>query len=190
MHYQRRLDGLISVTIDSNVWNLFHRLGLSLANELPPERFKLFIPREVEIEIEAIPDRPDKANLIRYIRTQIVEGPVKTAAVFGFARQADGPERRGGFGFGTFQGENEREYYAAVRSQLVGKSVKNSQLSNNEADAALGANSLSSVVLTYDVARGPLKFAREHGGKVLDMKMFEGSGMTLADYVVACHELP
>jgi hypothetical protein len=140
LHYQRRNDGTIAVTIDSNVWNLFHDLGLRLVLALPPERFRLFVPREIEIEIAVIPDRPNKADLKEYIRTQVVESNVRTTAVFGFAHQGDGPQRRGGFGFGTFQSEQERQFYGAIREQyLLHKPLTRSQLSRNEADAALGA---------------------------------------------------
>lgn len=191
MHYQRRSDGMIAVTVDSNVWNLFHDLDLCLVLELPPEKFRLYIPREVEIEIAAIPARKDKADLKQYIRAQIIECDIQTTAVFGFAHQGEGPQRHGGFGFGTFQSENERQFYDAVRDRfLIGKSSTKSLLTKNEADAVLGASSLSSVVLTLDLKPGPLKFAQDNGGKVLDMRPFCASRISLADFITACHEVP
>lgn len=184
IRYQRRADGLIAVTIDSNVWNLFYDLDLDLSRELPASKFKIFIPREVEIEIHPLVGREDKKGLVNYIVQQISGSGIKTTAVFGFARQGEGPQRHGGFGFGTFQSENEREFYALVsRQYLVGKSRRGSQLTENEADAALGAASFSSVVLTCDTKAGPLKFACENGGKVLYMAPFRQSSKSLADYV-------
>jgi hypothetical protein len=61
--YRTRTHGRIAVTIDSNVWDLFHRLDLRLSTELPNNRFLLFIPREIEIEIVAIPAHHDKEAL-------------------------------------------------------------------------------------------------------------------------------
>jgi hypothetical protein len=190
MHYQRRPDGFVAVTIDSNVWNLFFDLRLDLTTELPPDCFKLFIPREVEIELAAIPDRADKMALKDYIRVQVDAGNVQTQYVFGFAHDGHGPQRYGGFDIGTWQSETEREFYDLIRDQyLLGKKATNSELFQNEGDAALGANSFSSIVLTCDFKPGPLRVALENGGKVLDMRSFQ-VGMVLADYVMACHHAP
>lgn len=191
MLYQRRPDGLIAVTIDSNVWNLFFDFRLDLATELPSDQFKLFIPREVEIELAAIPDRPDKAALKEYVRGQVAASDVHTQWVFGFAHDGDGPQRYGGFDVGTWQSESERKFYELIRDQyLLGKKATNSQLFRNEGDAALGANSFSSIVLTLDLKPGPLRVALDNGGKVLDMRRFRELGMTLAAYVTACHHAP
>jgi hypothetical protein len=188
MRYQRREDGLIAVTIDSNVWNLFYELGLDLVTELPPDRFRLFIPREVEIELAAIPGRQDKLSLKDYIHAQMAKGDVQTTAIAGFACH-EGPQRYGGFGFGTFASDTWREFYDLVREPyLLGKGATNSQLTRNEADAALGATSFSSVVLTCDLKPGPLRVALENGGKVLDMRHFRESGKALPDIVTVCYE--
>lgn len=191
MHYQRRSDGLIAVMVDSNVWNLFHALDLCLALELPPEKFRLYIPREVEIEIAPLSAREDKADLHQYIRAQIIKCDIPTTAVFGVAHQGEGPQRHGGFGFGTFQSECERQFYDLVRDRfLIGKSSRKGILTGNEADSALGAASFSSVVLTCDLKPGPLKFAQDNGGKVLDMKPFCASRISLAEFIAAYHEVP
>ncbi|WP_415540118.1 hypothetical protein [Gluconobacter oxydans] len=187
--YQSRLDGLIAVTIDSNVWNLLFDLKLDLAAELPSGRFKLFIPREVEIELAAIPERTDKQALKYYIRTQIAAARVQTQWVFGFALDGDGPQRCGGFDIGTWQSETERKFYDLIRERyLLGKTATNSQLTRNEGDAALGANSFSSVVLTLDLKPGPLTVAQENGGKILDMRPFREAGIGLASYVIAYYD--
>ncbi len=188
MPYTARPDGRVAVTIDSNVWDQFFALGFDLAAELPVTRFALFVPREIEIEIAAIPDRPDKVALKAYIREQMRDASVKVSAVFGFTTQT-GPQRRGGFGFGTFQSEDARAFYAAIREPfLIGKPTRNSQLSHNEGDAALGAASLASVVLTRDLKKaGPLRVARDHGGKLIDMTTFDRAGPSLASLIDTCH---
>ncbi|GLI98803.1 MULTISPECIES: hypothetical protein [unclassified Sphingobium] len=188
MPYTARADGRVAVTIDSNVWDQFFALGFDLAAELPVTRFALFVPREIEIEIAAIPDRPDKVALKAYIREQMRDASVKVSAVFGFTTQK-GPQRRGGFGFGTFQSEDARAFYAAIREPfLIGKPTRNSQLSHNEGDAALGAASLASVVLTRDLKKaGPLRVARDHGGKLIDMTTFDRAGPSLASLIDTCH---
>ncbi len=185
MPYTARPNGRVAVTIDSNVWNQFFVLGFDLAVELPATRFALFLPRE--IEIAAIPDRPNKVALKAYIREQMRDASVRVSAVFGFTTQT-GPQRRGGFGFGTFQSEDARAFYAAIQEPfLIEKPTRNSQLSHNEGDAALGAASLTSVVLTRDLRKaGPLRVARDHGGKLVDMTKFDRAGPSLASLIDAC----
>jgi hypothetical protein len=190
MPYLRRTDSQIAVTIDSNVWNLFHTLDVRLSEVLPNSRFLLFIPREIEIETVAIPD--SKPDLKAYISYQMQDAGVTVTAIFGFAHEGGGPERHGGFGFGTFQSEDARAYYATVRMpHLLGKGGRNSGLTDNEGDAALGAESLSSVVLTRDLKKaGPLLVALEHGGKVFDMRPYEQAIGTLADDIARYHYAP
>lgn len=189
MPYQSRTDGRIAVTIDSNVWNQLHQLGIDLTAELPASRFVIFVPREIEIELAAIPDRTDKTALKEYVHRQMQAAGVRVSAIFGFAT-GDGPQRRGGFGFGTFQSHDARTYYAAIKSRfLIGKPQRGSRLSHNEADAALGAASLSSVVLTRDMQKaGPLREAIAHGGKIVDMTIYVASGPSLATLIEICHD--
>lgn len=89
MPYLRRADGRIAVTIDSNVWDVFARLGLRLSVELPANRFLIFIPRQVEIELASVP--ASKPDLKAYIERQITDGPVSVTSTFGFARGDGGP---------------------------------------------------------------------------------------------------
>ncbi len=158
---------------------------------MQPVRFKLFFPREVEIELAAIPDCADKTALKEYIRAQVAAGDVRTQWVFGLAHEGDGPQRYGGLDIGAWQSETERKFYDLIRDQyLLGKKATNSQLFKNEGDAALGANSFSSIVLTLDLKPGPLRVALENGGKLLDMRRFGELARTLADYVTAYHHAP
>ena len=174
--------------LDSNVWNFLFDRKIDLAVELPLDEFAIFITREVEIEGLAIPDNALKAALKDYIARAIAACDIKTTSVFGFATDGPGPQRVGGFDQGTFQSQTEREFYDAIRGQyLLGKSEKNSKLTDNEADAAVAAQSFFSIVLTCEGPSkpGPLRFAAEHGGKVLYLAAFDQSGMTLKEYVTA-----
>ena len=165
----------ISVLIDSNAWNFLFDRNIDLSCELPREDFALFITREVEIEIGAIPDdgkdRSDKRPLKRYIYESIAQNQVTTTATFGFseANPADGPATYAGFGQGTFQSEKERDWYAReqIKSYFLGKSKKGSGLSANQADTAVSAASFDCVVLTCDKKKGPIAEAKEAGGWIV-----------------------
>jgi nitrous oxide reductase accessory protein NosL len=94
----------------------------------------------------------------------------------------------GGFGQGTWQSQTEREFYDAIRARyLLGKPETNSQLIKNEGDAAVAAQSFFSIALTCEKPgkSGPLRFAAEHGGKVLYFAAFDQSRMTLKEYITA-----
>jgi hypothetical protein len=165
----------------------FHR-NIDLAAELPSDEFAIFITREVEIERLAIPDNKSTAALRNYIDLTIARCGIRTTSVFGFATDGPGPQRVGGLDQGTWQSQTEREFYDAVRARyLLGKPETNSQLTQNEADAAVAAQSFFSIALTCENPgkSGPLRFATEHGGKVLYLAAFDQSGMTLKDYVTA-----
>ena len=67
---------------------------------------------------------------------------------------------------------------------------KGSELTDNEADAAVAVQSFSSVVLTCEKpnTNGPLRVAAELGGKVLYLRNFDQSGLSLQEYIAKCHE--
>ncbi|HZZ25569.1 MAG TPA: hypothetical protein VFE60_24780 [Roseiarcus sp.] len=187
--YTKRDDGLIAVTLDNNVWDFLFAKKMDLAAELPSDEFVISITREVEIESMAIPpDTEYRTKLKDYIARTIDRCDIRTTSVFGFAGGGPGPERVGGFGQGTWQSPTEREFYDAIREQyLLGRRETNSQLTQNEADAAVAATSFSSIVLTCDSKRGPLRFAAEHGGKVLFLREVDLGGTTLKASIVALH---
>lgn len=166
---------------------------VALATELPSDRFKLFLPREIEIETHSIPNAADKVQLRDYIAPQVHEAEIATTYTLGFANIRGGPERCGGFGLGTFRSDEEISYYNAIRERyLIGKPGRGSGLSKNEGDAALGAASLGSVVLTCDLHKpGPiLEAIKHHGGKVVDMSNFCASGVPLASLIEAAYAAP
>ena len=192
-NYTKRPDGKIAVTLDNNVWDFLFQRNIDLALELPLDEFAIFITREVEIEGLAIPEKPSKAALKDYISRTISDSDIRTTSVFGFASDGPGPRRVGGFGHGTFQSQTEREFYAAISEQyLLGKSKTKSQLTKNEGDAAVAAQSFFSIALTCEGPdkSGPLRFAAEHGGKVLYLGEFDQSGLTLKEYIEAFYQQP
>jgi hypothetical protein len=184
--YTKRSDGKIAITLDNNVWNFLFDRNIDLATELPPGGFAIFITREVEIEKNAIPEKEATIALKRYISRTVASASIQTTRVFGFARVEPGPERYGGFDVGVWQSPTETEFYAAIRERfLMGKSQKKSQLSDNEGDAAVAAKSFSSIAITCEAPGkpGPLRFAAEHGGKVLYLDTFDGRGLTLRQFI-------
>ena len=188
--YTRRSDGVISVTLDNNVWDFLFLKKINLSQELPAGEFEIFITREVEIEGLAIPDTASKVPLKEYIDTTIASCNIRTTSVFGFAAPGSVPQRAGGFGQGTWQSQTEREFYDAIKLKyLIGKKETNSKLTKNEGDAAVAAQSFFSVALTCENPKkpGPLRFASEHGGKVLYLPDFEGGCLTLKEYVATFH---
>jgi len=186
--YKKRDDGLIAVTLDNNVWDFLYTRKIDLAAELPPDEFAIFITREVEMESMAIPDTASKAMLKEYISQTIVRCRIKTTAVFGFATDGPGPQRVEGWDQGTWQSQTEREFYDTIRPlYLVGRGQTNSQLTKNEADAAVAAQSFFSVALTCDKKPGPLRFAAEHGGKVLYLTDIDLSRRPLKAHISDFH---
>jgi hypothetical protein len=188
--YTRRSDGLIAITLDNNVWDFLFARKIDLGAELPSDEFVVFITREVEIESMAIPDTESKTTLKDYIGRTIAHCGIKTTTVFGFATDGPSPQRVGGFDQGTWQSQTERKFYDAIRQQyLFGRRGTNSQLTRNEADAAVAAQSFSSIALTCENPRkpGPLRFAAEHGGKVLYLPDVDRSGLTVKTYIAAFH---
>jgi hypothetical protein len=189
--YTRRTDGKIAVTLDNNVWDFLFRRSIDLLVELPSNLFFISITREVEIERMAIPDNVDKAPLRDYISRTINSCNIKTTSVFGFSVPGISPQRVGGWGSGTWQSRIEREFYDAIRPlYLIGKRETNSKLTENEGDAAVAAASFSSIALTCErrLKEGPIRFAAEHGGKVLYLIDYDRRGLSLKECIIGLHE--
>lgn len=192
----------IPVIIDSCAWNYLFEHGIDLASELPREKFVLFMPREVEIEIGCIPDdgkdgegknSVDKRLLKAYIRNSIEANRVHTTSVFGFASlEPDGSlskiQTYGGFNQGTFQSDDDRTWYASksLRQHFPCNRIQNSGLGKNQTDASLAVRSFDSIVLTNERKgkSGPLSIAVEQGGHVVYLRdEVETSGFSLRDYL-------
>lgn len=167
--YEPRPDGRVSVSLDNNIWDwLFDRQdSFRLSEELPSGRFALVIPREVEIEHQAIPvHKPGKLEKRAFIAETIRSCSIRTVGYFGFAAPPGVVNRCLGFDCGTWMSELERARTQAMRHFLESKE-RPTGLVGNETDLRLAVLAFSSVVLTRDSEPGPLQFARQRGGKVL-----------------------
>lgn len=181
--YTRRRDHKIAVTLDSNAWNILFDNAVDLVAEFPADQFALFVPREVEIEAEAI----RKPELMAFIRESINRANVVTTATLGFDT-GERPQRVAPMGFGTFQSATEAEIYRELRFYLRVKHM-GSGLHKNEGDAAVAVASFFSVVLTAERRnkKGPLNFAFQNGGKILYLEQPTYAVGSLREKVLACY---
>lgn len=129
----------VHIYIDSCAWNFLFRFGADLLAEFPPDSYQLHMTREVEIEVEGIPetgkDWTDNRPLKQYIAANIARSNVATTGTFGFQTyELDGTRSKVqvyvGFGQGNFQSDQERAYYASpeIKAQILGKPKKGSGL--------------------------------------------------------------
>jgi hypothetical protein len=193
----------LPVIIDCCAWNYLFDCQVDLTDVFPRDEYAIFITREVEIELRAIPDKgkdgTDKRALKSYIAESIKAHRVRTSSIFGFASlEPDGSlsevQVYGGFGQGTFQSQADRSWYSSgdVRRFLDDKRKKNSGLIDNQADASLAVRSFDSLVLTneFKSTRGPLHLASEHGGRVIYIEDVEQSGLSLKEYIASVKKPP
>lgn len=171
---------------------------MDLSDVFPSPEYALYITREVEIELEAIPDVDkdgvEKAGLKNYIKNSLEKSHVVTTSVFGFASvEPDGSLSKvqvfGGFDQGAFQSQEDRRWYQSdeVRGLLEGKSKRTSGLTRNQADASLAVRSFGSIIVTNEsrATNGPLRLAANQGGAVVYLHEAEQSGLSLPAYIAA-----
>jgi hypothetical protein len=182
------------IYIDSCAWNYLYDNAVDLGLELPLNQFTIYITREVEIELFAIPDigvdGKDKRALKKYINQNINRLPVKTSYVFGFRTfeldNTPSPiQVYGGFNTGTFQSGEERSFYANPEiEQQTNKSKKTkSGLNQNQADASLATNERQDT-------SGPLRSALSLGGKVVYLEaQVKPSGLTIGEYLESLNDI-
>lgn len=172
---------MISVFIDSNAWNILFEQGIDLTTELPANEFVIYITREVEVEILAIPET--KADLKRFILETLERRQVVTTANFGFAEA--GPTSAP-LGHATFQSVHDREWYAQPENgrHILNKAVRPTGLGKNQVDASLAVRSGNSIILTNDARGGPLADAARQGGNVRSLAMFDRMRISLRDYIL------
>lgn len=178
-----RHDGKIAVMFDNNMWDWLccHRATFHLASELSREQFALYIPREVEIEHLAIPMR--KGELRRFIGETIEACNIETTAYFGFASPPGSVQRHGGFGFGTFIPDKPVRRLEELRHHIRG--LRPSGLAANESDVVLANHAFACVVVTRDSKDGPLRDAKNLGGKVLYVEDRHSTSGNLRSEIVA-----
>lgn len=155
----------VPVFLDGNVWNYVFDHGLDLDIELPPDRFFIALTRESEMELLAVPE--GKSGLKAFIQRAISERPIPVDSWFGWSVESLPPDehRNGGFGVGRWPSHAEVEFYRDLQNQIR-KTKKRSKLFTNEGDVALASRSSHSLVLSLDAKAGPLRIAKQLGGKV------------------------
>ena len=189
----------VHIYIDSCAWNFLFHADVDLRSELPPELYQLHMTREVEIEVAAIRDTgktgTDNRALKSYIEASIDRSDVTTTGTFGFQtyESDETPSKVQvyvGFGQGTFQSDQERDYYALpeVKAQILGKQKTGSGLSANEADASLAVQANNAIVLTDESpdTPGPLKLAASKGAKIVYLRaQVAPSGLSLGAFLAS-----
>ena len=177
---------VINVFIDSNIWNFLFDRQIDLAVALPSAKFRLYIPREVELEVGAIV-RPEKAELKAFIEATIAKCDIQTDRLFGFPDESlpPGEQRIGGLGEGRWVSPEEAAFIAPYTAAMrTAKKRPTTPLYPKEADILLAARASHSVVLSLDDKRGPIRDAYEQGGMVVFLTDFENSGLSLGDFIL------
>ena len=176
---------LHSVFIDNCAWDVFFDAGLDLRRELPPDVFGLWITREAEFEL--VPLAAKRPDLKAYIDRTVSDCGVRVHSYFGFYQDEHGPDeqRIGGFDVGWWITQPETDFIVSQRSKFGATKKPSTRLVKNEADIALAAVSLHSIVLTLDQKKGPLRDALNLGGRVVLLNDFPASGQSLRAFIEA-----
>lgn len=161
------------IFLDHNVWDQLFIRNVDLDIHFPKNEYSLYVTRQGIFEVVQTPDT--KAELKNYINTYI-KSTVQEDSLFGFGNSnlPSNEQRTGGF-MGRFSSTDENE----IRSKLAckygsTKKRKSTQiLYLQEADIELASRSINHVVITLDVKAGPLKDAKELGGKVVFINLSE-----------------
>ena len=169
-----------SLYIDSNVWNLLYDWEINLRKEFPKDKYELMIVGEQQLENKAIVHNDGLAS---YVEKYMVIWDVKVDRYFGFfdERHNEDDQRVGGFSNGRYIQDDESDFIEKYSGSLKNKK-KRSGLYRNEADLSLAARSVHSIVLTFDTKKGPLKWAKDQGHKIIDLNGFDRSS-SLSSFV-------
>ncbi len=172
---------LISVYVDSNVWDLLFERQIDLATELPRDRYCICITREAEFEIPLMP--PEKRA---FVEAMVAKCVIITDTFFGFNDESlpATEQRIAGLDQGRWASPEELAFIAQQRTPLRDR-VRPSRLYDGEADLSLAARSFHSVVLSLDKKRGPINKAYKQGGKVVFLTDFEKSGLSFREFISA-----
>jgi hypothetical protein len=177
---------VINIYIDNNIWDFLFARQIDLADALPSNRFCLYIPREVEFEVRAIPTvLPEKAELKAFIEATIAKCDIRTDTLFGFNDDSLPPDeqRVGGFDRGRWASSEEMAF-RAQQALNTARKKRPSKLHPDEADISLAACAFHSVVLSLDDKPGPIRDASAQGGKVVFLTGFVNSGLSLSDFIL------
>ncbi|QEE46132.1 hypothetical protein FVA81_16620 [Rhizobium sp. WL3] len=168
------LDGsraeMIKVYLDNNCWDFLFFHQLDLAVELPADQFEVWLARESEMEIPPLEAKNPELHL--FIQLTRKKCNVRTERILGFDEPGlpESERRFGGFENDVrWAAQDEHEYWKTVPIKTSSKRPK-TKLYKDEADRALAARSIESVVVTSDAIKsGPLRDARLEGRKVLQL---------------------
>ncbi|MBU0680137.1 MAG: hypothetical protein KKD73_01825 [Proteobacteria bacterium] len=175
----------INLFFDNNAWDILFDAQIDLIRELPDNEFSLNITREAEFEIPLMP-----SGKREYVENVISKGKIITDRYFGFYDESlpFEEQRAGGFGDinnpsagGRFIDERESALMAS-EANIVGPTKRPTGLFKNEADVSLAARSLHSVVLTCDGKKSLKRAKNNHGGMIVDLKMYR-KGQSLAGFI-------
>lgn len=185
----------VPVVFDCCAWDVLFENAVDLGEVLPVAQYRLSMPREVEIEIEAISDSGRTGPLKAFIRSALESRQIPTTGTFGFAEANPPgvPPVYVGFGQGGFASEEEVAYRARPTSiaHVVGKArPAKSGLAENQTDLTLAVTSMSAVVVTAERPNkvGPLKDAKESGGMVVFIPRQGDPSNTLAAAITSAWE--
>jgi hypothetical protein len=175
----------VNIFLDNNVWDFLFERSIDLSNELPQPQFQIYVTREAEFEIPAIPI--DKAALKSFIAETIKHCSIRTDSFFGFFNEKvpKTEQRAGGFNVGRFASSEELGFIQRQRATVMNRKFMKTRLYRNEADVSLGARSFHSVVLTLDKKPGPLIDAFKQGGKVVFLTEFDTQSLGLRDFILS-----
>ena len=174
----------INIFIDSNIWNFLFDQQIDLSVALPSDKFRLYIPREVELEAGAIV-RPEKAELKAFIAATIAKCDIQTDRLFGFHDDSLPPDeqRVGGLDEGRWVSPEEAAFIERYKLKIA-KKRPTTPLYPKEADILLAARASHSVVLSLDDKRGPIRDAYQQGDMVVFLTDFDKSGLSLGDFIL------
>lgn len=161
---------MIDVYIDNNIWDFVLLNEIDLKSCFPQSEFQLLISKHGRFEIEQMPDSESTKLLKTYVY-DMLESYVEEQHRFGFYDSSlpDDEQRASGFGVGAWGSVIENDMRALL-NQLHGSEDKRKEtliLKKQEADIELGALSACNFVITLDKKSGPLRSAKENGGKVI-----------------------
>ncbi len=178
---------VINVYIDNNIWDFLLARRIDLAVALPSDKFCLYLTREAEFEVRAIPTvLRGKAELKAFIEETIAKCGIRTDTLFGFNDDSLPPDeqRVGGFDEGRWASSEEMDFMVQQRPALKTAKKRPTKLHPGEADISLAARAFHSVVLSLDDKPGPLRDASGQGGKVVFLTRFDDTGLSLSDFIL------
>ena len=172
------------IFLDHNIWDQLYIRNIDLNISFPKELYSLYITTQGRLEKQQTPDT--KVGLKNYIDKYCSTKQVNEDFIFGFGNPNLPPEEQRVSGFGSrYSSEQEN----IIRTELYKKygyhkKRKPSQiLSPQEADIELASRSLCNVVITLDVKTGPLRDAKNMGGKIVFFNLCEIQKLDDIDFI-------